>query len=220
MKNNSSKNYKKILCKNFLQNGKCIYENKCLYAHNYNEQIISSTRKIAYDIIMDKHKDLTNINLWEMKHLYNNLNILSNICQECNINKCTGGYNCKHGAINNKMVVCLADLNKGTCDRSCGKIHLTDRGLKPYLNSMAFFGLYNKKNNRILINDNYFNSNKKSEISENSENSDISENSENMSIISDISSIKSNDININFILSKEIDNDKIDKTNVSIFGFL
>lgn len=124
-------NYKKILCKNINSIGKCIYMNKCLYAHSLEDQNVDSIRAIAYNMIK-KDMDLSNIDLTTDKLLYNTLLSLSKLCQQCEEGICTGGYNCKHGACDKIYVVCQIDLNKGTCTGDCGKIHLTKRGLVPY----------------------------------------------------------------------------------------
>ncbi len=124
-------NYKKILCKNINNIGKCIYNNKCLYAHSLDEQNVEPIRKIAYDMIKN-NENLSNIDLNKSKHLYNNLLALSKVCSHCEEGICTGGYNCKHGACDKMYVICQIDLNKGTCDNKCCKIHLTSKGLIPY----------------------------------------------------------------------------------------
>jgi hypothetical protein len=124
-------NYKKILCKNINSVGKCIYTHKCLYAHSIDEQNVESIRVIAYDMIK-KNNDLSHIDLTKNKQLYTNLLALSKVCQQCDEGTCTGGYNCKHGACDKIYVICQTDLNKGTCEGKCGKIHLTKKGLVPY----------------------------------------------------------------------------------------
>ena len=128
---NKGDNYKKILCKNININGKCIYNNKCLYAHSLDEQNVEPVRLIAYNMIK-KSDNLSEIDLSKSKQIYNTLLSLTRICPQCETHTCTGGYNCKHGACNNAYVVCQTDLNKGTCDGSCGKVHLTKKGLTPY----------------------------------------------------------------------------------------
>ena len=131
LKKQKNDNYKKILCKNININGRCIYNNKCLYAHTLEEQNIEPIRAIAYSMIKKKN-DLSHIDLSKDKHLYNHLHSLSKVCQHCNEGSCTGGYNCKHGACDKIYVVCQTDLNKGTCEGACGKLHLTSKGLMPY----------------------------------------------------------------------------------------
>lgn len=124
-------NYKKILCKNITSIGRCIYTNKCLYAHSLDEQNVEPIREISYNMIK-KNEDLSLIDLTKNKQLYNDLLALSKICQHCEDGTCTGGYNCKHGACDKIYVICQTDLNKGTCEGGCGKIHLTKKGLVPY----------------------------------------------------------------------------------------
>jgi hypothetical protein len=124
-------NYKKILCKNITSCGKCIYNNKCLYAHSLEEQNVDAIRLIAYDMIK-KNNDLSHVDLSKSKQLYTNLLSLSKLCPHCDEGTCTGGYNCKHGVCDKIYIVCQIDLNKGTCDGGCGKVHLTTKGLVPY----------------------------------------------------------------------------------------
>ena len=149
-------NYKKILCKNINDIGKCIYNNKCLYAHSLEEQNIESIRETAYKMIKID-TDLSHIDLSKNKYLYNNLQALSKLCQHCEEKKCTGGYNCKHGACDKIYVICLTDLNKGSCEGGCNKIHLTLKGLVPYGTSI----IKNMKTKiqipkAFIINDDFF----------------------------------------------------------------
>src|SRR5436189_27952 len=102
-----------------------------MYAHRLSEQNVESIRQTAYDMIKSDD-DLSHIDLSKNRHLYNNLLSLTKVCPHCDDRNCTGGYNCKHGACDTKYVICYIDLNKGTCDNSCNKIHLTQKGLIPY----------------------------------------------------------------------------------------
>ena len=94
--------------------------------------------------------------------MYKSLLTLSNLCQGCNDNKCTGGYNCKYGAVCQECVVCSKDLNNGSCtDIDCKKCHLTKKGLKPYFNYVLEAQQNKKKYNQemvgILLNQEFFN---------------------------------------------------------------
>ena len=127
-------NMKKILCYNIISGKKCNYNNKCLYAHNLNEQNIDPIRVIAYDIIKDNTKDLSNINLIENNKLYETLCQLTKVCTSCEKKMCSGGYNCRNGAISRDLKICYDDLVYGNCKYTkCNYIHLTTRGLVPYL---------------------------------------------------------------------------------------
>lgn len=151
-----NENYKKILCKNINNIGKCIYNNKCLYAHSLEEQNVEPIRVQAYNMIK-KNEDLSQIDLSKSKHLYNNLLSLTKECQLCLDKKCTGGYNCKHGVCEKKYMICQTDLNKGTCDGNCGKKHLTEKGLIPYgVNIMKNFKTKPQIPKPIVINDDFF----------------------------------------------------------------
>jgi len=127
-------NMKKILCYNIISGKKCNYNNKCLYAHNLSEQNIDPIRVIAYDIIKDNTKDLSNINLIENNKLYETLCQLTKVCTSCEKKMCSGGYNCRNGAISRDLKICYDDLVYGNCKYTkCNYIHLTTRGLVPYL---------------------------------------------------------------------------------------
>ena len=124
-------NFKKVLCKNMIIKGRCIYGDKCVYAHRLEEQNVTGIRKIAYDIIKNG-ADLKRFNITKDKLLYNTLKTLTQACDKCIEGKCTGGYNCKNGTCDKKYVVCVDDLMNGKCKMACNKVHLTKRGLIPH----------------------------------------------------------------------------------------
>ena len=131
-----NKNLKKILCHNIITSGSCGYGNKCLYAHDLSEQNMDTVRKKAYEILLSKG-DLSNIDLQKDFGLYRALLGLTKICEQCDKNKCTGGYNCKFGACSKKYHICIRDLNYGDCMHNCGCIHLSDRGLKHFFTTFV-----------------------------------------------------------------------------------
>lgn len=124
-------NYKKILCQNMIKKKKCIYTDKCLYAHSLEDQSVDKIRVTAYDMIKND-MDLSDVDLVKQRYLYSNLVVLTKLCEMCENGDCTGGYNCKHGACDKIYVICQTDLNKGLCKGNCGKVHLTEKGLVPY----------------------------------------------------------------------------------------
>lgn len=127
-----SKNIKKILCQNIINVGSCSYGDKCLYAHNLDEQNIDYNRKIAYDILKSSN-NLSDIILQKNHTLYKTLIGLTKPCDACLNHKCTGGYNCKFGSVSKQLCICLKDLNYGKCDDdTCVFLHLSKRGLKPF----------------------------------------------------------------------------------------
>ena len=149
-------NYKTIRCLNMLTNGSCTYGGKCKYAHSLEEQNIVGPRRMALDVIL-KQKDLSNIDISANKKLYGQLKCMTALCQKCIDSECTGGYNCKHGACDPKCVVCLEDMNKGTCKQTkCDKIHLTDRGLIPYGIRITHESEKDRSIKPVLINDVFF----------------------------------------------------------------
>jgi hypothetical protein len=125
-------NHKKIMCQNFIDTNSCTYKDKCLYAHNREEQKIDVKRKKIFDIL-DSKTDLSSLEYYKNKDIYKELQIFTKLCNECVKNKCTGGNNCKFGAPYEKYLICYDDLNYGSCkdDKYCNKIHLTKRNLKP-----------------------------------------------------------------------------------------
>lgn len=125
-------NIKKMLCKNMIQNGSCHYGKECMYAHSLEEQSVIPLRRRVYDILKN-NEDLSQINLHDDVDIYNTFLELTRMCYGCKNNTCTGGYNCKNGACHEKYVICYDDLQYGNCSKkSCPKIHLTKRKLKPY----------------------------------------------------------------------------------------
>lgn len=127
-------NMKKILCYNIISGKKCNYNNKCLYAHSLSEQNIDPIRAIVYNILEDDTKNLSDINLVENNKLYETFCQLTKVCTSCEKKMCSGGYNCRNGVISRDLKICYDDLVYGNCKYTkCNYIHLTIRGLVPYL---------------------------------------------------------------------------------------
>lgn len=142
-------NIKKMLCFNMLNKKDCNYGNKCMYAHNLEEQKKEPMRKEAYDIILDK-KDLSDIDLVINRDLYHVLVQLSRTCSYCNKGVCTGGYNCKYGAIRTSYQICYDDLTDGRCQKvNCPNVHLTKKGLVPYSKQKLNRRMENDKNKQL-----------------------------------------------------------------------
>ena len=124
--------YKKTMCKNIVNHGNCNQGQNCHFAHSLNEQYIITERKAIYDIINGTY-DLSNIDLNKDKQLYENLKILTVLCNKCVEKHCSGGYNCRDGSYSKKYQICLRDINYGFCnDQNCDLIHLSKRGMKPF----------------------------------------------------------------------------------------
>jgi hypothetical protein len=127
---NAYNNKKKILCNNILTFNKCNYGDKCLYAHNYEEQNVDLFRKQLYDHVVSLDK--WNIDLSKDTKYSQNLLIFTKICHDCEKRKCAGGYNCKYGVIDKKYQICHKDIESGNCDViNCQLIHLTKKGVLP-----------------------------------------------------------------------------------------
>jgi len=130
-------NHKKIMCQNYILNNICTYGDKCLYAHNLDEQRIDIKRKKILNILSST-ESLDNQDLHLNRELYKELCIFTKLCNECTNKKCTGGYNCKFGAPLEKYLICYEDLNYNNCtDINCKKIHLSKRGLKPQYSNIS-----------------------------------------------------------------------------------
>jgi hypothetical protein len=123
---------KKILCFAMLGGKDCQYGSKCRFAHSLEEQKIEPIRHKVYTILRNK-TDLSDLDLVHDEKLFNALHDLTKICSLCAKKTCCGGYNCRHGAINQHYRVCFEDLMYGYCKKmNCNSIHLTERQLVPY----------------------------------------------------------------------------------------
>jgi hypothetical protein len=145
MEKNKKSNFKKLLCYNIVNNIKCVYKNKCMFAHNINEQLKESNREFIYNMIYT-FNDLSNINIKENKELFEELVIFTKECKNCINKKCPGGYNCKFGVCLKELKICYNDLLNGKCTsqltnenindknikRCINGIHLTEKNLIPY----------------------------------------------------------------------------------------
>jgi|SRR3989338_1203899 len=137
-----NENLKKMLCQNIIYYNKCVYGDKCLFAHSLDEQQVNDIRKNIYNII-DQKKDLTNFDIRENYVTYKSMLELTKLCKNCADKKCIGGYNCKSGACLKKYCICCFDLNSGYCKiANCDNIHLTKQGLKPYYNKKKIYNSY------------------------------------------------------------------------------
>ena len=145
MENNKKNNFKKLLCYNIVNNIKCVYKNKCMFAHNISEQLKESNREFIHNMIYTI-SDLSNINIKENKELFEELIIYTKECKNCINKRCPGGYNCKFGVCLKDLKICYNDLLNGKCtlllneeninDKIIKKcfhgIHLTEKNLIPY----------------------------------------------------------------------------------------
>jgi hypothetical protein len=145
MDKNKKNNFKKLLCYNIVNNLKCAYKNKCMFAHDINEQLKEPNREFIHSMIYVAN-DLSNINIKENKELFEELMIFTKECKNCINKKCPGGYNCKFGVCVKDLKICYNDLLNGKCispltDEINGDklirrcqfgIHLTEKNLIPY----------------------------------------------------------------------------------------
>lgn len=174
--NNS--NTKKILCYNIISGKKCNYGNKCLYAHFPSEQNVNPIRAKAYEILKNKN-DLSDINLIEDGKLYETLCQLTKVCSSCEKQMCSGYFNCRNGAISKDFKICYDDLVYGNCKYTkCNFMHLTERGLVPYLkqkNKLKHEKMENDKAKNIFQYKSHFKKNKSNNSPKNPENDIIAE---------------------------------------------
>jgi hypothetical protein len=134
-----NKNHKKLLCNNIVNGIKCLYRHKCMFAHELSEQKVDNDRLLAIKIV-SKVNDLSYVDIYNNKQLFDEMIILTKECKNCINNKCTGGYNCKYGTCLKELKICYDDLMCGKCinfvdlETKCclNGIHLTEKKLIPY----------------------------------------------------------------------------------------
>lgn len=152
-------NSKRLLCNNILVYGNCSYGDKCSYAHSLNEQKKDNVRERAYELISDCLNGVDYIvdnDIYDDDELMKTLASLCKVCANCVENKCTGGYNCKFGACDQKFRVCGDDLDD-TCDNTnCKDVHLSKIGLS-LLNDSDGGGILYDSDDSYTKNCNYLN---------------------------------------------------------------
>ena len=127
--NKDENNIKKLLCFNIVNNLKCVYKNKCLFAHSIDEQVKDSYREFIYKMIY-YWNNLSNININYDKELFNELLIFTKECKNCINKKCPGGYNCKFGVCLKELKICYNDLLYGKCKNTLVDEKITDKTYK------------------------------------------------------------------------------------------
>lgn len=162
-------NIKKLLCYNIVNNSKCVYKNKCMFAHTLLEQKKEPIREHIYDMIYEID-DLSDIDIYEDKTLYDELTIYTKDCKNCFNKKCPGGYNCKFGACCKEIKICYNDLMYGRCynflkeeknenksiKRCIHGVHLTEKNLIPYYQRVPL-DIYSEESGIFHINNINFN---------------------------------------------------------------
>lgn len=163
-------NFKKLLCYNIVNNCKCVYKNKCMFAHTLEEQKKEPIRQYIYNMLYE-WEDLSNININDDKYLLDELIILTKECKNCINKKCPGGYNCRFGTCLRENKVCYNDMMYGKCYnmlmemnyegiilyRCIHGIHLTEKKLIPY-NQRMLSELTNLEENFLIKHNVNFNS--------------------------------------------------------------
>lgn len=153
-----SNNKKSILCFNVINHNQCNYKNMCNYAHGLHEQNIHPLRHKIYNMIANK-VSMKDIDLKKSPEIYNVLLTLTKICTQCNQKKCTGGYNCKNGAIGSKYHICHTDLIYGNCtNKYCEAKHLTKDNELNYYNHQDDLEKKYKKDFHNYLWNSYYNS--------------------------------------------------------------
>jgi hypothetical protein len=109
-------NEKRLICFSTINGEKCSYGLNCTYAHSFNEQVIDEEKSFIYQIILDKNL----MNFFSMTNpktdeIYKQLLFMTHVCDNCSINKCTGGYNCRNGVCDVSLKLCKNDLLTGEC---------------------------------------------------------------------------------------------------------
>lgn len=122
-------NQKKLLCFSLINNIVCGYNEKCSYAHSLKDQVIDPERKFIYQLILNKSVTLTPkyLNSFpssSIEIIYKQFSFMSYLCKKCKHNKCTGGYNCKNGALCKELKICKNDVLTGECNNEKIEIHV------------------------------------------------------------------------------------------------
>ena len=214
-------NFKKLLCYNIVNNCKCVYKNKCMFAHTLDEQKKEPIRQYINNMLYI-WDDLSNININEDKLLLDELTILSKECKNCINKKCPGGYNCRFGTCLRENKICYNDMMYGKCYnmlmetnhddnilyRCIHGIHLTEKKLIPY-NQRMLSELTNLETNFLI----------KHNVNFNSKNNIISIllNNNTINLIKDIISnkISKTDILNNLKISNNILNNNLFNSNLN-----
>ncbi len=163
-------NFKKLLCYNTVNNCKCVYKNKCMFAHTLEEQIKEPIRLYIHKMLYE-WEDLSEINLNDDKNLLDELLILTKECKNCINKKCPGGYNCKFGVCLREQKICYNDIMYGKCYNMLMEVnennivlykcingyHLSEKKLIPY-NQRMLSDLTNIETNFLLKHNISFNS--------------------------------------------------------------
>lgn len=128
--NNKNTNTKMILCKNYLQHGRCDFNRDCNYAHGVSDQQLTDLRRKVYELINSVKKSqfkLTTKYLYLNDAIEDELLILTKLCKKCQEGTCFGGLNCKKGAYNKNYLICKSNLISLNCKMDdCPMIHLRE----------------------------------------------------------------------------------------------
>ncbi len=165
-------NFKKLLCYNIVNNCKCVYKHKCMFAHTLDEQKKEPIRQFIHNMLYE-WEDLSNVNINDDKYLLDELIILTKECKNCINNKCPGGYNCRFGTCLRENKICYNDMMYGKCYNMLMKInndnddnilykcihgiHLTEKKFIPY-NQRMLSELKNLDSNFLIKHNINFNS--------------------------------------------------------------
>lgn len=113
---NQSYNQKRLICFSILSNEQCNYGLNCTYAHNLEEQVIDPDKKFIYQIVLDEQlMNFFSPTNPKTDDIYKHLLFITRICDKCCLNKCTGGFNCRHGINDLSLKLCKNDLLTGQC---------------------------------------------------------------------------------------------------------
>lgn len=118
-------NEKRLICFSIINDEPCAYGGNCTYAHSLREQRVDPDKNFIYQIILDK--DL--MNFFSMTNpktdeIYKQLLFMTHVCESCTANKCTGGYNCRHGVNDPCLKICKNDLLTGQCLNKIIDVHV------------------------------------------------------------------------------------------------
>ena len=148
--NNYNNVHKTLLCEHYITSHKCIYGNRCKYAHGIKDQAIKPSRKLIYQLMFNEkltqeQQEILIEKIEKDESQLAEILYLTQVCPDCKKNSCIGGRNCKNGAMNEKDAICKKLLLTWICQQNCIRNHIP--GMKRFRRVLqTLVTQFNKKN--------------------------------------------------------------------------
>ena len=145
-------NENRVLCYSVIDNKVCKYGNECIYAHNTDEQLVDNDREFHYKLILDPMMmGFNQMPACRKEEIYKALFFFTQLCEGCVAKKCTGGYNCKNGAINKFAKLCKNDLLTGECTNTTTELQIPQDMSKKLLDLTDVTATYCQNGQHISV---------------------------------------------------------------------